>query len=277
MPTRVLTVTMQTVTSDDGTRIAYEQYGEGPPLILLHGGSSPQVWQPIIPQLSDEHTVIVPHRRGVGQSGDSESYSLDRGTEDVRAVIDTVDGTPILFGHSFGGLLAIETARRVSLTKLIAYEPAVLPGEYREQASLAAQMQARIDKGDRRAAMKLYIREVIHGGDIDDLDGWLTEWPPWPGIVALTENIARINRVIEQYRLPETLDIDTPALLLTGSQGPPHLKDGIRVVDNALQDSQLVELDGVGHGGPTEAPEQIATEVRQFINGTETPLSKSGR
>jgi pimeloyl-ACP methyl ester carboxylesterase len=268
---------MQTVTSDDGTCIAYEQYGEGSPLILLHGGSSPQVWQPIIPRFSDEYTVVVPHRRGVGKSGDSEPYSLSRGVEDVCAVIDAVEGTPALFGHSFGGLLAVETARRASLTNLIAYEPAVLLGEYREQASLAAQMQTRIDEGEQRAAMKLYIREVMHGGDIDDLDSWLAEWPPWPDIVALTENIARINRTIEQYRLPETLDIDTPALLLTGTQGPPHLKDGIRAVDNALQDSQFVELDGVGHGGPTEAPDRVATEVRRFIDGTETPLPKSSR
>ena len=260
---------MQTVTSADGTRIAYEQYGEGPPLILLHGGSSPDVWKPIIPRYTETNTVIVPHRRGVGQSDDSAEYSLERGVADVRAVVDTVDEPPTLCGHSFGGLLAIEAARTASVKRLIAYEPAVLVGEYREQASLASQMQARIDDGERRAAMKFYIREVMHGGEIEDLDSWLAEWPPWPDIVALTENIARINRVIEQYRLPESLAIDVPALLLTGTEGPPHLKDGIRAVDDALPSSQLVELKGVGHGGPTEAPARITAAMRSFIDTTE--------
>jgi len=88
------------VTSADGTSIAYEQQGEGPPLILLHGGS----------------------------------------------------GEPALFGHSFGGLLAIEAARTAPVRALVAYEPAVLVGEYREQADLAAQMQALIDDGNRREA-----------------------------------------------------------------------------------------------------------------------------
>lgn len=262
---------MQTVTSADGTSIAFERHGEGPPLILLHGGSAPQYWKPVVPRFAEDYTVIIPHRRGVGESGDSEEYRLARGVEDIRAVINAVDGTPILFGHSFGGLLAVETARTAPVGKLVAYEPAVLVGEYRRQADLASQMQARIDDGERRQAMKFYIREVMHGGDIADLDEWLAEWPPWPDIVALTENIARINRAIEQYRLPESLEIDAPVLLLTGTEGPPHLRDGIRAVDEALSDSQFVEFEGVGHGGPTEAPDRVTAEVRAFIEEKEEP------
>ena len=267
---------MQTVTSADGTSIAFEQHGEGPPLVLLHGGSSPQYWKRLVPHFAEDYTVTIPHRRGVGESGDSTEYYLDRGVEDVRAVIDAVEGTPVLFGHSFGGLLAIEAARTTSVRKVIAYEPAVLIGEYREQADLAAQMQDRIDAGDRREAMKFYISEVMHGGEIENLEGWLAEWPPWPDIVALTENIARINRAIEQYQLPDSLDIDAPVLLLTGTEGPPHLRDGIRAVDAALSDGQLVEFEGVGHGGPTEAPDRITATVRDFIDEQETPVAEHG-
>jgi pimeloyl-ACP methyl ester carboxylesterase len=136
-------------------------------------------------------------------------------------------------------------------------------------------MQARIDDGERQAAMRFYIREVMHGGEIDDLDSWLAEWPPWPDIVALTENIARINRAIEQYQLPDSLAIDVPALLLTGTEGPPHLKDGIRAVDDALPPSRLVELEGVGHGGPTEAPARVTSKVREFIDTTELPMPEA--
>ncbi len=261
---------MQTVTSADGTRIAYERHGEGPPLVLLHGGSSPQYWKPIIPRFSDDYTVIVPHRRGVGKSGDSDEYSLDRGVEDVCAVIDAVDADPVLFGHSFGGLLAVETARTAPVEKLVAYEPAVLVGEYREQADLAARMQARLDEGNQREAMKYYVREVMHGGDIEDLDAWLAEWPPWPDIAALAENIIRINRAIEQYRLPDTLNTNTPGLLMTGTEGPPHLRDGVREVHEVLPNSRLVEFEGIGHEGPSEAPDEVTAEVRAFIEEKET-------
>jgi pimeloyl-ACP methyl ester carboxylesterase len=92
---------VQTATSADRTPIAYEQQGEGPPLVLLYGGSSPQFLKPVAPWFADDYTVIIPHRRGVGASGDSETYSLERGVEDLRAVVDAVDGDAALFGHSF--------------------------------------------------------------------------------------------------------------------------------------------------------------------------------
>lgn len=264
---------VQTVTSADGTTIAYEQHGSGPPLILLHGGSSPQYWRSIVPQFADDYTVVVPHRRGVGESGDAPGYSLVRGVEDVRAVVGAVDGDPVLFGHSFGGLLAIETARTTPVRALVAYEPAVLVGEYREQAGLAAQMEALIEEGERRQAMKYYVREVMHGGEIEDLDGWLAEWPPWPDIVALADNIARINRTIEQYRLPDSVDVEAPTLLLTGTEGPPHLRDGIRAVHESVPDSKFVEFEGVSHGGPKEAPDRVTGEVRAFVEGEAVPGS----
>lgn len=256
---------MQTVTSADGTRIAYERHGSGRPLVLLHGGSRPVYWRPVVPRLSDEYTVVVPHRRGVGESGDSVEYSLERGVEDVRAVLGAVGGDPALFGHSFGGLLALETARTTSLDDLVVYEPAVLVDEYRAMATLAAEMQALIDEGKRREAMRYYVREVMHGGDVDDLDSWLEEWPAWPDIVRLAENIARINRAIEGYALPDSLDVDARTLLLTGTEGPPHLRDGIRAVDEALSDATLVEIDGVGHGGPASAPDRVLPAVRRFL------------
>src|SRR6056297_175528 len=136
---------MQTVTSADGTHIAYERHGDGPPLILLHGGSSHRYWEPVVPHFAGDYTVVVPHRRGHGESGDSEVHGLDREVADVRAVVDDVDGEPTLFGHSFGGLLAVEAARTVAVDRAVAYEPAVLVGEYRDHADLADRMQARLD------------------------------------------------------------------------------------------------------------------------------------
>lgn len=263
---------MQTVTSPDGTSIAYEEHGDGPPIVLLHGGSLPAYWQPIIPRLSDEFTVIVPSRRGHGESGDGDEYSIARECEDVRAVIDAVDGDPFLFGHSFGGLLAIETARIAPVEGIVAYEPAVLVGEYRERANLAAQMQTHLDGGNRHEAMRCYVREVIHGGEIEDLDQWLEKWPPWPEIVGLAENVTRMNRAIEQYQLPEQFDIDAPVLLQTGTEGPPHLRESVQATHEALPESQLVEFDGVSHAGPAEAPDRVTAEIRQFVDREDVDL-----
>jgi pimeloyl-ACP methyl ester carboxylesterase len=265
---------MQSVTSADGTRIVYERHGDGQPLVLVHGGSKPQFWMPVVPRLADEYAVVVPRRRGHGESGDGDDYSLRREVEDVSAVLDAVDGDPVLFGHSFGGLVALETARVSPVERLVAYEPGVLVGEYREQADLAAKMQAKLDDGDPVEATKVYVREVIHGGAVDDLDAWLAEWPPWPGLVDLAENLTRMNRAIESYRLPETIHVDAPTLLLTGTQGPPHLRESVREVHAALPESDLVEFDGVSHSGPVEAPDRVLGAVRDFVEGAQTPTTQ---
>jgi pimeloyl-ACP methyl ester carboxylesterase len=262
---------MQTVTSADGTRIAYEVHGEGPPLVLLHGGSTRQYWKPLLPAFTDDYTVVLPDRRGRGDSGDHDAYSIDREVEDVCAVVDAVDGEPAVFGHSFGGLQAIEAARVAPVAKVAAYEPAYLVGEYREQADLAARMQTHLDAGDRREAMKCHLREVIHGGDVDDMDAWLAAWPPWPDCVEHVENAARMDRALETHRLPDTLDVDAPVLLLTGTEAPAHLRDSVRAVHDALPDSRLVEFEGVGHGGPTRIPRDVAAEVRAFVEEAASP------
>ncbi|MDJ1431656.1 alpha/beta hydrolase [Halostagnicola sp. A-GB9-2] len=264
---------MQTTTSADGTSIAYETDGDGPPLVLLHGGGTRHYWKPLVPRLADDFTVVRPDRRGRGDSGDAKEYGIERELEDARAVIDSITGDPILFGHSFGGLQAIEAARERSVEAVVAYEPAYLVGEYRERADLASRMQAKLEDGNRREAMKLHLEEVIHGGEIDDLDRWLEEWPAWPDCVEHVENTLRMDRALEKHPTPDALDVDAPTLLLSGSEGPSHLRDSVRAVHDALPNSRFVEFEGVSHLGPVEAPERIESEVRRFLEAIEAPDS----
>jgi len=261
---------MQTVTSADGTRIAYEQRGDGPPLVLLHGGGTHRYWDPVVPRFADDYTVVTPDRRGRGESGDSDDYAVQREVEDARAVVDAVGGDPVVVGHSFGGLQALEAAQDADVAGVAAYEPAYLVGDYREQADLAARMQERLDEGDREGAMKRHLAEVVHGGDVDDdddgLDAWLADWPAWPDCVAHVENTVRMDRALETHELPETLAVDAPALLLTGTGGPPHLRDSVRAARDALPRSRFVEFDGLGHLAPATAPAVVARELQAFLD-----------
>jgi pimeloyl-ACP methyl ester carboxylesterase len=262
---------MPTVTSPDGTRIAYDRRGDGPPLVLLHGGLTRRYWDPLAPQFAEHYTVIAPDRRGRGESGDADGYSIEREIEDVRALLGAVDGDPVLFGHSFGGLQAIEAARLAPVAGVVAYEPAYLVDEFRAEADLAARMQARLDAGDPRAATKLHLREVLAPVEDEKFEAWLDDWPVWPDPVDHVENAIRMNRALESHPLPESLDVDAPVLLLSGTEGPSHLRESVRAVRDALPDARLVEFEGVGHGGPTTAPERTADEVRAFVEDVASP------
>ncbi|WP_096391798.1 alpha/beta fold hydrolase [Halopenitus persicus] len=271
--------TTPTTSAADGIEIAYECHGDGQPLICLHGGMAPrQYWQPVLPLL-DDFAAVVPQRPGFGTCLDDPDETgpdevLEREVTYVRALVDELDGTPVLLGHSFGALTAIETARTLTadgesdvIEAVVAYEPAILPEAFAEHADLADRMQDRLDNGDREGALKLYVEQVVLGGGVDDLDAWLTEWPVWPDCVDLVEEVIRMNHAVERYELPETLDVAVPVLVLTGTEGPEFLRESARDVDEALSDSRLVDFDGVSHAGPSEAPDQTVKELRSFLRG----------
>jgi pimeloyl-ACP methyl ester carboxylesterase len=153
----------------------------------------------------------------------------------------------------------------VPVDAVVAYEPAVLPDEYRAEADLAERMASLVEVGQREEAVKRYVEQVLHPDGIDDLDAWLAEWPVWPDCVDLAEEVVRMNRSVERYRLPGRLDVDVPALVLAGTDGPDFLRQSARAVHEALPHSRLVEFDGVSHSGPAEAPARIAAEVDAFL------------
>lgn len=269
---------MQTVTAPDGTEIAYDQRGSGRPLLLLHGGGGREYWDPIAPRFADDYAVVRPDRRGYGDSERAEDYSLEREVEDVRAVLEAArevpaveEADPILVGHSFGGLQALEVARREPVAAIAAYEPAILVDGYSERSNLADQMAARLEAGDQRGAMKLHLREVLHTDDVTDaeFEEWLDAWPHWPEAAAGAERALRMDRVVETYELPETVDLDAPGLVLSGTDGPAHLRDSSRALAEALVDGEFVEYDGVSHMGPAEAPERITESLRAFFEAND--------
>lgn len=273
---------MQTTQSEADIEVTYDRRGDGPPLILLHGGMAPrEYWEPVVPHV-DGYTAIIPQRPGFGTCLDDPAETgaddvLDREVEYVRTLVDAVDGDPIPFGHSYGALTAIEAATRAETSAVIAYEPAILPDGYRAEADLAERMQTLIDAGERREAVKRYIERVLHPDGIDDLDAWLAEWPNWPECVALAEEVVRMNRAVERYRLPERLDVTAPALVLTGTDGPDFLRESARAAHDALPHSRLVEFDGVGHSGPAEAPDRIADAIDSFLRANSRPAPETTR
>src|ERR1700756_594086 len=119
---------MDTVSSNDGTTIAYDNVGEGPALILVDGalsvhssGGKAELARLLAPHL----TVYGYDRRGRGASGNTLPYAVDREIEDIEALIDQAGGSAFLYGHSSGGTLAMQAAVRLGgrVSKIAIYEP----------------------------------------------------------------------------------------------------------------------------------------------------------
>lgn len=149
---------METVASADGTEIAVERTGSGPPLVLVYGnGDVSRFWEGggVRPALAAHCTVHAVERRGRGDSGDAEGYSLEREAEDVAAAVEAVDGPAALLGHSGGALYSLEAAARTDgLRRLVLYEPPIQVGDNElDVAAELAEMEALVARGENERAL----------------------------------------------------------------------------------------------------------------------------
>ena len=100
----------------DGTEIRFEVHGEGEPtLALVHGWALDRhLWDGLVSGLAARHRVITLDLPGHGDSGPRASWSIAAYGQDVKAVVEAVGATQVvLVGHSMGGLVSLEAARRM--------------------------------------------------------------------------------------------------------------------------------------------------------------------
>src|SRR5712692_352204 len=94
-----------TVTSKDGTKIAYDKLGDGPAVILVAGAlCSRSFWSgpELATLLAPGFTVYNYDRRGRGESGDTQPYAVEREVEDLTALLEEAGGSAMVFGGSSG-------------------------------------------------------------------------------------------------------------------------------------------------------------------------------
>ncbi|MER7367244.1 alpha/beta fold hydrolase [Nonomuraea wenchangensis] len=251
----------RTVTSADGTPISYQTLGAGPGLIVL-GGSlrTSQDYLPLASVLARSFTVHVVDRRGRGASGpQGPDYDLGKEVEDLLAVQEET-GARLAFGHSYGGLVILETARSSPVFERIAvYEPGIpvapLPTHW------MAPYRERLAAGDPYGAFVHFIRG---SGGAPAFVAKMPHWylraamrvgfrgPSWQRMRPLLEaNLAEHGQLAAQHgRLGAFTAVTAPVLLLVGGRTPPASRAEFDVVRDTLPHATLESVPGLGHFGP---------------------------
>lgn len=262
-----------TVTSRDGTPIAYERSGEGPPLILVHGTAADHLtWEPVLPELQKHFTVYAIDRRGRGESGDGDgsAYDIEREFEDVVAVTDSIGGTVDLLGHSYGAVCALEGALRSDrIRRLILYEGGfpVPEGTQLYPPDVLDSIRSSLKTGDREVALTTFYRDMVLMSP-EELE-MVRSLPVWPARVALAPTIPREIHAWESYVSnfdPAKLgNLRTPTLLLLGGDSPELEKAAAEALDVALPDSRIVVMPHQAHVAYRTALDLFVREVMQFL------------
>ena len=255
--------------SADGTPIAYWPSGSGSPLVMVHGAPAGRYgWAGLLPYLEPSVTACPIDRRGHGASGDAPAYAHAREFEDVAAVVEDIGRSVDLFGHSFGGPVALEGALLApGVRRLILYEPWLCQFSPLPEGMLD-RFEAMAEAGDHEGIMVLFLQDFA--GFTDEQVEGIRAQPSWPArIEAAGLYGGREARVENDYRFdPERMSkMDRPVLLLLGSESPSDVRAAVDSVDATLPDSRIAILEGQGHFAHLMEPQLLAREIVGFITG----------
>ncbi len=256
---------MEKIRSKDGTLIAYERSGEGPPL----GAGA---WHTCLARALGQHirvlakhyTVYAIDRRGRGESGDTKPYALEREFEDVAAVVDSIGPRVSVLGHSYGALCVLEASLlTANMRAIVAYEPPPAP----VPQGLMERIQASLDAGDREEAVITFVRELVRMPP-HEIEKWRAS-PIFPTRLAAVHTIPREFHAVEEvYRFePERFkNMDVPTLMLLGGDSPAFAHRNVEDWHKALPDSRIVVMPGQQHIAMDTAPELFVQAVTDFLN-----------
>lgn len=258
---------METVTSRDGTTIAFERAGDGPPIILVAGALNDRAsLAPLARLLAPQFTAVTYDRRGRGDSGDTAPYAVEREVEDLDALIATVGGPAAVFGFSSGGILApLAASRGSAISRLVLYEPAfpVDSDELHWPADDRPEQLAALIAAGRPGDAVAYFQESV--GLPPAAIAGMRGAPFWPALERLAPTLVYDTTLTRRGTLPlaALAAVATPTLVLHGETTFPILQLAAQTVADTLPHAQLRALPGVG--GHHLDPEVTAPVVREFL------------
>jgi pimeloyl-ACP methyl ester carboxylesterase len=256
---------MRRINSPARVTLSYDKYGDGPPLVLVHGGFSDHRtnWEFVKPLFERQFTVHAVARRGRGETDATEGHSLEDEGADVAALVESIGEPVFLLGHSYGAQAALAAAAQVPdrVRKLALYEPP-WPRLFGGEALARLEGLARDGRWDDFAVT--FFRDSLRV-PVEELDE-LRATELWPPIIADAQATLGDLRALSRYdfKAERFGGLHVPVLLQVGAESPRDLyvTDALAA---ALPDARVEELPGQAHEGMTTAPEMYAEAVSRFL------------
>lgn len=251
---------MRTITSEDGTKIAFDQAGSGPVVILVAGAIQHRAFDQETAYLADllapYFTVVNYDRRGRGESGDTQPYAPAREIEDIQALIDDGGGAAYLYGMSSGAALAMEAANALGskVKKLAMYEAPFNddPKARQRWQEYRQELNALLAQGRRGDAMALFMGLV--GTPPEQLQQ-VQQSPAWPIFERVAPTLAYDAAILgEESAVPceQAAHVQIPALVMAGEESPPFMRTTAAALAGAIPGGRYKVLAGQTHAVAAE-------------------------
>lgn len=258
----------------DGTKIYWEEQGEGEPLLLIMGlGSASDLWYRLVPTLSARYRTILFDNRGVGRSdAPPEPYSITAMATDATIVLDAagVESAHVL-GFSMGGFIAQELALRHPgrVRSLILTGTACGGREsVRSAPEVIRVLEARAVKTPEEAFWMLapynYDSSTSRIRLKEDLAVRLRTSLTRKGYMAQLQGIMSWAGSHSRLR-----SLDVPTLVIHGENDQLIPPENGRILARVIPNAKLVMLPGAGHRFMTDQPEAAGEAILSFLDDAE--------
>ena len=243
--------------------LAYEEHGQGTPVMLVHGYPlNRSIWYPLIPLLKEKARLVLPDLRGFGQSPVTDgTYSMRLLAEDLRVLLDRLEiEKVVLVGHSMGGYVSLAFAQ--------AY-----PHRLAGLALVASQAAA--DNPETRASREK-IAGVVKRKGLKPVAETTSRLTCQPDLVApLTALVMKASRngvigalkgMAERPDAQEWLStITVPTVVIAGCEDVIIPMERARLMTQLLGRAWLVEVEHAAHMPMMEQPQAVADAILQVI------------
>lgn len=256
---------MEKTTSADGTVIAYDRTGDGPPLVYVGGAFNLRsAGEPVAALLKSRFTVLSYDRRGRGDSGDTAPYAVEREIEDLAAVLDAAGGAAAVYGMSSGAALVIRAAAAgLPITGLALYEPPYSLGEDGPARAheYVERLTAALSAGRRDQAVEMFLRNV---GTPAAMVAQMRHAPIWPAFEAIAPTLAYDAALLGDGTPPADLlgAVAAPTLVIDGGASPDWMHRTALRVAELVPGASHETLDGQTHD---VSPDVLVPVLAEFF------------
>jgi pimeloyl-ACP methyl ester carboxylesterase len=273
---------MPTVPLEGGT-LWYEETGDGPPLVCLHGGwQNGDSWRPQVDRFADEYRVVTFDLRGHGRTGatGSRRYSIDLFVDDLERLLAHLEvDRPILCGISLGGMVIQSyldrhpTGARGAVIggPVQSMPPVDLPPGVKPLVSPVPAVATMVSTVGPTATFRSLLASIraTTGGRWLTIDSTvrsramaaLDEVPP--------DEYRKIFRTLYEFVPPDVSHVRTPTLVLYGDhEAPPVKRQGERIAETVPRGTWQ-EIPDAGHLVNQDNPRAFNAACAEFFAGLE--------
>jgi pimeloyl-ACP methyl ester carboxylesterase len=265
---------MNTVTSKDGTKIAFDRTGSGPAVVLVNGATQHRAMDPSMAKLAEllskNFTVYNYDRRGRGESTDTAPFSKEREIEDLAALIEDAGEPAMVFGISSGGALVLDAVQSgLNIRKIALYEVPLIVNDSRPPlpADYVDHLNKLVKDNKRAEAVEYFL--VNAAGIPAEYLGGMRQNPVWPGLLDIAHTIAYDGAFVADAMQGKPLPTDrwtrvtVPALVMYGTASNPGWMGGAaEAIAALLPHAEMRVLEGQDHNVD---PVVIAPVIAQFF------------